>query len=411
MNNPKKTDLQQPPEKTDLQQPPKKSKGFFGWFQGDKSQISSIRIGIWGTTGSGKTIYLARLCELLSAGGKFRVQPGSNEAKKFVEELSNNMNNETKDGILPTPSFYIPFDREDRNNVEIFTYKLDPLSSEFGSATIRLEFIDAAGEFFENPDTTLIINNADKSSSYGNIIDYLMSCHGIIFLLDPLKKDDAKNDYFGLLLNLFTTFQMRSYPPELPKVPILEQYMAFCVTKVDQNDELLKTPTMDLVKDVMGLKMWAYLQNNFSSVELDLNKRQKPNKNNRCNFYSTSAFGRFKNEQGQAEKFLQYPSIPKPDIPNDLNDNETQNWEKAFTKDNQPPINNSAPDRRRTLEDIGQEIEVDDQPKLIVKQRKEGCNPSNIIEPLEWLIKSIIKHPPTLPTSSSQSSNFSQNHN
>ena len=80
MNNPKKTDfqqppekidLQQPPEKIDLQQPPKKSKGFFGWFQGDKSQISSIRIGIWGTTGSGKTIYLARLCELLSAGGKF----------------------------------------------------------------------------------------------------------------------------------------------------------------------------------------------------------------------------------------------------------------------------------------------------------------------------------------------------
>jgi hypothetical protein len=65
------------------------------------------------------------------------------------------------------------------------------------------------------------------------------------------------------------------------------------------------------------------------------------------------------------------------------------------------------------LEDIGreQEIEVDDQPKLIVKQRKEGCNPSNIIEPLEWLIKSIIKHPPTLPTSLSQSSNFSQNHN
>ncbi|WP_027405002.1 hypothetical protein [Aphanizomenon flos-aquae] len=401
MNNPKKTDFQQPPEK---------SKGIFGWFQGDKPQISSIRIGMWGTVSSGKTIYLARLCELLSEGGKFRVQPGSDKAKKFVEHLLKNMNNETKDGILPLPTFYQPGE----SNVEILTYKLEPLSSEFGSATIILEFIDAPGEFFQNPDATLIINNADKSSSYTNIIDYLMSCHGIIFLLDPLRKDDANDDYFGLLLDLFTTFQIRSYPPELPKVPILEQYMAFCVTKVDQNDELLKTPTMDLVKDVMGLKMWACLQNNFSSVELDFNKRQKPNKNNRCNFYSTSAFGRFKNEQGQAEKFLQYPSIPKADIPNDLNDipnNETWKWEEEYIPNNQPPINNSAPDRRRTLEDIGQEIEVDNQPKLIVKQRKEGCNPSNIIEPLEWLIKSIIKHPPTLPTSSSQSSNFSQNHN
>ena len=432
MNNPKKTDLQQPPEKTDLQQlpektdlqqpsektdlqqpsektdfqqTPKKSKGFFGWFQGDKSQISSIRIGIWGSQNSGKTIYLVRLCQLLSEGGKFRVEFGSDETAKFLENLVKKMNNGTKDGILPPPNF------KSNNDIKILTLLLEPLSSEFGKATIILEFIDAAGEFFEKPlDKNLKIINNDQSSIYTNIIDYLMSCHGIIFLLDPLREVGAEeDDYFGLLYNLFNTFQRRSRS-DLSKVPILEQYMAFCVTKVDQNNELLKTPTMDLVKDVMGQTMWNCLQNNFSSVELDLNKRQKPNKNNRCNFYSTSAFGRFINEQGEAENFLQYPSIPKADIPNDLNDiphNETQDWKKAFSKDNQSPINDSAP--RRRVEDIEQEIEVDNQP--IVKQRKEGCNPSNIIEPLEWLIKSIINYPPILSNSSSQSSNTSQNHN
>lgn len=392
------------PQKANFQQPPEKNKGLFGFFQADKSQISSIRIGIWGTVSSGKTIYLVRLCELLTRSGKFRVQPGSEKAKNFFEQLLRNMNNENKDGILPPPTLY----KQGNNNVEILTYKLEPLSSEFGTATIILEFIDAPGEFFEKPSTTLTINNVDKSSRYTNIIDYLISCHGIIFLLDPLRKDDANDDYFGLLLNLFTTFQIRSYP-DLPKVPILEQYMAFCVTKVDDNDEFLKKGSTDLVQDVMGKTMWDCLQKNFSSVELDFNKRQKPNRNNRCNFYSTSAFGRFKNEQGQSEKFLQYPSIPEDDIPQDLNgipNNEIWNWEEEYINNNQPPINNPAPAPRLTLDDIGQDvaIEVDNQAKLIIKQRKDGCNPSNIIEPLEWLIKSIIKHPPTLP-------NIFPNHN
>jgi predicted ATPase len=43
------------------QQPPEKTNGFFSIFSPKKPQQTSIRIGIWGTVGVGKTIYLANV--------------------------------------------------------------------------------------------------------------------------------------------------------------------------------------------------------------------------------------------------------------------------------------------------------------------------------------------------------------
>ena len=56
------------------QQPPEKTNGFFSIFSPKKPQQTSIRIGIWGTVGVGKTIYLARLYDLLKDSKNYNFQ-------------------------------------------------------------------------------------------------------------------------------------------------------------------------------------------------------------------------------------------------------------------------------------------------------------------------------------------------
>lgn len=409
-----------PPQPNNVQQPPEKKNGFFlSFFNSNKPQLSSIRIGIWGTVSAGKTIYLVRLYEHLLKSGNWLVK-GDEKAVDFVKDNSKNMNNEKKDGTLPQPTLYQPGQAE--NKIDIFTYTLQH-RNKFGQIPIILEFIDASGEFFENPDSTVEVSNGPET--YKDIIDYLMSCHGIIFLLDPMRTigqaDKEREDYYSLLLNLFEQFQLRSNPT-LGLKP-LEQYMTFCVTKVDETDELWNTKdSRDLVKEVMGANMWEYLINNYSQVntKIDAARREEPRQDNRCNFYATSAFGRCKNPQtGTSEKIIETPFVAHPDhnIPDipetntpvtssvDPHDNETWVWDDDIPRENNPFPNNNPPSNNPPqpvfgggLDDMGKEFseEIPPPPQTIVKKGKT-CSPINILEPVEWLIKSILNNPPILP--------------
>jgi hypothetical protein len=232
-----------PSQPKNNQQPPEKTNGFFSLFSSKKRQQSSIRIGIWGTVSSGKTIYLVRLFEQLQHSKNWQLFVDT-KAKKFANDFSTAMNNDNKEGTLPPPT---SFHEGDEQQFDIFTYTLIPKNSQVSPSTIILEFIDAPGEFFENTDYNLDHYNLKVSDSLSggqrtyNIIDYLMSCHGVIFLLDyersnqKMKKDDETKGYYDLLLNLFSEFQLRSPKLNKSSYQYIQQYMAFCVTKADKD--------------------------------------------------------------------------------------------------------------------------------------------------------------------------------
>jgi len=119
-----------------------------------------------------------------------------------------------------------------------------------------------------------------------SIIDYLMSCHGVIFLLDYERskpnKDDKRKPYYNLLLNLFSEFKLRSRKMNQATGQYIQQYMAFCVTKADEDELWEKKDSMSLVKETMGATMWSYLVNNYSLVNIDLDaaKREQPRGSN-----------------------------------------------------------------------------------------------------------------------------------
>jgi hypothetical protein len=124
----------------------------------------------------------------------------------------------------------------------------------------------------------------------------------------------------------------------------------------------------------------------------------QPRKDNRCNFYATSAFGRYKNSENKYEKILKIPPVSSPNT-STSEQNTSNDWDWEEVMNNNAP-SNASPPRKRGLDDIGEEtpeeINIKPQSTVTVEQGKP-CNPYNILEPVEWLIRSIIKYPPELP--------------
>lgn len=364
---------------------------------------SEIRLGIWGTIGSGKTIYLAKLYEALLESDDW-VVTADKKAREFVEEHLRDMDNSNKAGLLPLPT------EKTRREVEIFRYTLIPQSSRVAKSNIVLSFIDAAGEFYENrlhantkvvrkKEQVLNPNEKILEEEYRDIVEYLMSCNGIIILLDPKRSSKEGESYRTLLFDLFNEFQERSRNLNI-NLDRLEQYIAFCVTKVDDNDELWQKGQnpQQFAQEVMGQKMWKSLINNFSYVELDKKKRKEPHKKNRCEFFAVSAIGRY--QDPDSKKWCK--ALDKP------NQENPQPWQGTNPYEGYDPdfpaqpkdtgSNSSGSFGGFGLENNTQNNSKPQRSEITIKQGVE-CQPINLIEPIEWLIKGILSlsYQPSLP--------------
>jgi hypothetical protein len=302
------------------------------------------------------------------------------------------MDNSIKNGTLPNANNF-----KDEKKLDIYTYTLKSKNSQF---KIDLEFIDAPGEFFQNPDNDDKLIVSDGKKTYNSIIDYLMSCHGIIFLLDYGRSKPTENNkiksYYSLLWNLFSEFKIRSSKLNQATGQYIQQYMAFCVTKADEDELWGKKDSMSLVKETMGEKMWSYLINNYSLVntDLDASEREQPRKDNRCNFYMTTAFGRYKDPEGKYVQVLKKPSESSPDTNtpeqntsekpniNTPEQNTSERWIKKKIINNDNPSNNKPTPRKiaddETVQETSEETSKEIDNKSYVEQG-QPCNPRNIL--------------------------------
>jgi GTPase SAR1 family protein len=373
-----------------------------------------IRLGIWGTTGSGKTTYLVMLHDRLSKGdSNFEIQTIDAKAQEFLLFHRNQIFQEK---VFPTAT------DPSNKTLNVFNYTVID-SYRIISEAIKLSFIDAPGKFFEdigerNPGNEVIINTGENQESQEDqekpkpiyIVDYLISCDGIIFLFDPRRprNDPQLKPYQNLVPFLFQELKDKAEQLESSKkwekidiqTKKLKLYSALCVTKVDDMDEFWqrKEKSQEFVKEVLDqayqqLSQLLYFDQNYPAGS----------EQNRSEFFAISSIGRYK-ENGKELKAVNNPNetetqlsqtkyeysspqnsytINNPEVSKEPdNQSETENLDNsfisAFDDDDDPTLKTPITSEPQTKEKKGSTIKIEKNPE-----------PYQVTKPLEWLIKSI----------------------
>lgn len=338
----------------------------------EANRPSDIRLGIWGTARSGKTTYLTMLYQELMSSKYWRVG-GTPEAKDFAKGKYSLMK-KTKtfcQGTEPedtTPIYEYWLTETGKNNDFMGKIFKNPLREE--GKSITLEFIDAPGIYYEKP-----IESSGRVKGT-DIIDYLDSCDGIIFLLDPERQPDLE-PISDLLSDLVSEFQTRYNKKMANKVTApLPHYMAFCVTKVDEGERLEKADAPELLaQEILGETFFTQLLENFCN-----SKRMK--------FFAISSIGCYE-EGGKKIGGVYNPDKKEEPSQNEDLSPKPEVWKNERSKEKNPQTHDSfgftktSPDEPESGSPNRKTIRMDKNPK-----------PLNVIEPVEWLIKGIEKEPP-----------------
>jgi hypothetical protein len=389
---------------------------------------NDIRIGIWGTSGAGKTTYLARLYDAIALSDDWTIQ-ADREAAAFVDAHLTQI----ESGKFPerTP-------KQTREPLKIFSYIITSKKNAqkqrqplIGSGRIILNFVDAAGEFYEkvslNEDGKAKVTSKDGNDV--DIVDYLVSCDGILFLLDPVRSQEDGDAYSALLRRLFLKFQnlARERQPDLTH---LEHYVAFGVTKIDRREIWTRAveslESHELAKDILGAKIFNQLKT-FYWIEPDAVRRKqekedpsKRGKINRCDFFSIAAIGRYWDDTaGEWRESVIYPDreAPKnqatemPPTPASTSGSRSNRgfsgYDPRLTYDSQfnelPSPSLSTPEQNTSWDGNSSQSWGDDDATSTSKQGidevariKRGVDfeATGVLEPIEWLIQGIQNCPP-----------------
>jgi hypothetical protein len=361
------------------------------WQRFTSTQSSAFRIGIWGTTGAGKTTFLAMLYDALLLRPGWTVAADT-KARKFV---TSHLKTIRMRGQFPAPT-------EVTAQTDVFRYILQ--EEQNGRADgeynqITLDFVDAPGEFYERP------HLADRRvTGEMDILDYLSSCDGIIFLLDPDRVDDSlsddEDDYHTMLLDLLLEFQERNISTGVSDDLRLGQYMAFCITKADKEPywQQRESP-QNLAEAVMGDTMYRMLGSNFLH-------------HNRYQFFATSAIGRFQDpETGSWLQNIAYSNGQHTAADNTLAEPVMTTTSIGTAYEPEQAIPESEPaaaaslraPRRASPSWLPVSAESEAEPKQqhapgVSIANKRAITPFNIIEPLDWLIENMRREPPLVAT-------------
>lgn len=341
--------------------------------QQSNSQTSKnqIRMGVWGTTGAGKTTYLMRLFHALANSERWEVAV-DDKTKNFITIHSQKISK----GYFPDPT------KPRGKELDIYSYRLTYKGQGFRTK-ILFEFIDAPGEFYEE------IGDAKGKVAKGenhppmDIIDYLLSCHGILFLLDPTRKEEDGKTYEVLLQEVFMEMQKRRaelYPDR--EEDKLEQYVAFAVTKADRQEIWQKgMNSIGLVQELLGINIKLNWFDTFfwldkNKLKLVRGDYQSAGKNHRCQFFSISAIGVYMDENGHWQSPIFFNNIePDVGIP-----------EQTYNQASLGSLFGGTP----SYHPASTKNEYRFRHNIHLVQ-------FGVIEPLEWLIDGILTYPPSVP--------------
>lgn len=349
--------------------------------QFDQSQ--KIRLGIWGPPSSGKTVYMTMLSHYLKVAesSPWKVEITDQSTIEFVtQNLS----------LIRTKGEFMAGTEIRRNEApKIYTYKLKHKNKT--TKDIELNFFDLPGEFYLGGDQYGI---ADQYGRILSIAQYLNQCHGILFLLSPLDEDRSSlkgSSYYDLLEKLFMNMQSarQSMSPEL------EQYVAFCITKVDHPEVYEKfcrsAATKSFLK-LLGDNASLNWFQNFFHVDINSRKQEltpEPTQYNRCQFFYISPFGVYRDEVNNTTRS---PVFVKSTVDTPISPAMLQNSDPIFQNFNPKadPYEN-IPVGIPSYDSLGEK-----NAKIYQIDTEVKFSPINVLTPIQWLIKGIEHHPPAL---------------
>ena len=382
-----------------------------------RQKNTRIKLGIWGASSSGKTVYMLMLYHYLQRSkrkDRFLVKAGNEQTDKFLKK---HLISRIYKGEFPSTTT-----KEDKYNS--YSYKLQRINSD---TIVELTFLDLPGELLEDREKNVKTNN--KKNEDVSVAKYLTQCHGILILLSPLKEDYPDNSYFSLLEGLF-----RLMKGKIPK-PKLEQYVVFGITKADHDkiyQRTIDTNFYQLIMEIIGLQAPLEWLESYFYLEIVEEKdgTQQVNvngENNRCCFLPISPFGRYENEKGE---MISPVDTNENKTEEELKVNESQQEQpeaadKRQEKQREDPFKNPSKKQNNSNDDDktpsiadnsegsqreGQSSYNDDYETPSTtnyyepNQKKGKCQidtdvtwrPQNVVEPIEWLIQRIENHPPKI---------------
>lgn len=193
-----------------------------------------FKIGLWGTSGAGKTTYLAMLYQELLADPAQWVIRADEPARQFLEQTYKQM---YEGHIFP----------EKTVNTQIYRYHV---TRQRDSRAFELEFLDAAGElyeaYFQREQRTKTSRVAQRGTTGRetdqtpqDIFLHLRTCDGILFCLDPSWS--KQRSYAPLVWQVLEDLREDRLKHRVRRVPLV----ALVVTKADADDAIWQQRHLD----------------------------------------------------------------------------------------------------------------------------------------------------------------------
>ena len=382
-----------------------------------RQKNTRIKLGIWGTSSAGKTVYMLMLYHYLQRSkrkDRFLVKAGNEQTDKFLKK---HLISRIYKGEFPSTTT-----KEDKYNS--YSYKLKRNNSD---TIVELTFLDLSGEIWKSRGYKVKTNN--KKNEDVSVAKYLTQCHGILILLSPLKEDYNDKSYFSLLDGLF-----RLMLRQIPEFK-LEQYVVFGITKADHDKIYQRTIDRNfyqLIMEIIGDQAPLEWLESYFHLEIveerDGTKRVNVNgENNRCCFLPISPFAKYYDKDGKmispvitnenkTEEELKL-NESQQEAPKAADKRQEKQLEDPFKKnlskkqknndDYETPstADNSEGGQREGHSSDNDDYDTpsttnDDEPNQ--KQGKYKIDtrvtwrPQNVVEPIEWLIQRIENHPPKI---------------
>jgi energy-coupling factor transporter ATP-binding protein EcfA2 len=213
---------------------------------GPLTSRSIRRIGLWGAPGSGKTTFLAALNVAVTRSKQDLLIYGSDdEATDFLAENTSMLTTQRRfppatEQLRPLSwAMHLPVQRASRT-------RLGRRSMETGTLQLNIDLLDAPGGTFRSVPSASTAGGGDNllfdeedgeapGAPEEELIDHLAGCDGIVFLFDPIRErtnGDAYEYFQGTLLRIAQR-RLSQGGEVRPKLP---QYLAVCITKLDDPD-------------------------------------------------------------------------------------------------------------------------------------------------------------------------------
>ena len=381
-----------------------------------RQKNTTIKLGIWGTSSSGKTVYMLMLYHYLQRSkrkDRFLVKAGNEQTDKFLKK---HLISRIYKGEFPTTTV-IP--REDKHNS--YSYKLKRNNSD---TIVELTFLDLSGEIWKSRGYKVKTNN--KKNEDVSVAKYLTQCHGILILLSPLK-EDYNDSYLPLLDGLF-----RLMLREIPKFK-LEQYVVFGITKADHDkiyQRTIETNFYQLIMEIIGDQASLEWLESYFHLEIveDKDGTQQVNvngENNRCCFLPISPFAKCYDKDGKMISPVIENKTEEEPRANESQQEPPKAADKRQEKQREDPFKKNLSKKQKNNDDYetpstadnsegGQReghssdnddydtpsTTNDDEPNQEEGKYKIDTRvpwrPQNVVEPIEWLIQRIENHPPKI---------------